>query len=354
MPEFVSVLFTNCSFTCPPLPSETLELSGIPRAREGSVLVLFAQLLKYSITESANDNPSLKHVEHPRLLLIAWQSGSSQSIKPSPSLSMPSEQANAESSVVDVEPEQMQSAVQTSLVVSGLPSSHDVPGNALPPATPSQSISRPSHSHSAVQVSSPVAGSPSSQGVPGCAGPPGTPRQSSSSTGVPSHTQAAVHVSLVVSGLPSSHAVPGNALPPAMPSQSISRPSHSHSSFQRSFPVDASPSSQAAPVVSGPFTTPRQSVQVELKSGSSGSRQTPHSSNMLGPKGTPAQSFGSAKPFTRITRLPPPNVEKRKCPVTGSIMAPSAPLRPVTRSRSVPVIGKPFASTSNTTTFPRP
>jgi hypothetical protein len=61
---------------------------------------------------------------------------------------------------------------------------------------------------------------------------------------------------------------------------------------------------------------------------------------------------GSAKPFTTITRLPPPNVEKRKSPVTGSMTAPSAPVSPVMKVRRVVTSGLLFPSSSNAPIWP--
>ena len=53
---------------------------------------------------------------------------------------------------------------------------------------------------------------------------------------------------------------------------------------------------------------------------------------------------GDAKPLTRTTWLAPPNVEKRKSPVTGSITAPSAPLSPVRNAVRVAGSGSPNES----------
>ena len=50
---------------------------------------------------------------------------------------------------------------------------------------------------------------------------------------------------------------------------------------------------------------------------------------------------GAWKPETRTTWLSPPNVEKRKSPVTGSMTAPSAPLNPVMNVRREALIGLP-------------
>ena len=207
-------------------------------------------------------------------------------------------------------------------------------------------IGVPSHTQSAFTVSFSVVWSSSSQGSPMLASRMGQ------STTMPMQSQLGSQVSLMVVASSSSQGWPGTEVPPATPSQSKGSPTHSQSLFHASFPVEAFSSSQGVPGRAGPFTTFSQSRQVELKSGSSGNLHTPQSSSMLSPKGMPAQSLGSAKPFTRITRFPPPKVEKRKSPVTGSIIAPSAPDRPVTRSRSVPIIGSPLTSTSNTTTFP--
>ena len=55
---------------------------------------------------------------------------------------------------------------------------------------------------------------------------------------------------------------------------------------------------------------------------------------------------GATNPCTTITRFPPPNVEKRKSPVSGSMTAPSAPLRFVMNTRRVAGSGSPFASIS--------
>ena len=54
---------------------------------------------------------------------------------------------------------------------------------------------------------------------------------------------------------------------------------------------------------------------------------------------------GRANPLITITRLPPPNVEKRKSPVTGSKNAPSAPSSPLMNVRRDAITGSPFAST---------
>jgi hypothetical protein len=54
--------------------------------------------------------------------------------------------------------------------------------------------------------------------------------------------------------------------------------------------------------------------------------------------------LGGANPWTCTTWLPPPKVEKRKSPVTGSVTAPSAPVRPVMNGARVLAIGSPFAS----------
>jgi hypothetical protein len=55
---------------------------------------------------------------------------------------------------------------------------------------------------------------------------------------------------------------------------------------------------------------------------------------------------GATNPCTTITRFPPPNVEKRKSPVSGSMTAPSAPDRFVMNTRRVAGSGSPFASIS--------
>src|SRR5262249_6214172 len=53
---------------------------------------------------------------------------------------------------------------------------------------------------------------------------------------------------------------------------------------------------------------------------------------------------GATNPRTTITRSPPPNVENRKSPVSGSTTAPSAPLRPVMKSRRDAAFGSPLPS----------
>ena len=57
--------------------------------------------------------------------------------------------------------------------------------------------------------------------VPGKAVPPGTPRQS---TTCPTHWHVALHVSFTVFALPSLHAVPGMAGPLITPLQSVTTP----------------------------------------------------------------------------------------------------------------------------------
>src|SRR5690606_4714990 len=75
-------------------------------------------------------------------------------------------------------PTHSQSALSTSLIVAGLPSSQTVPGRALPPGVPLQSSGWPTQLQFAFQVSLPVFTLPSSQAVPGVAGPPTWPMQS--------------------------------------------------------------------------------------------------------------------------------------------------------------------------------
>ncbi len=75
-------------------------------------------------------------------------------------------------------PAQVHPALQTSLVVQALPSLQGVPGRALPPMAPRQSIGWPTHWQLPFHVSFPVAEFPSLHAVPGSAGPPTTPRQS--------------------------------------------------------------------------------------------------------------------------------------------------------------------------------
>jgi hypothetical protein len=60
---------------------------------------------------------------------------------------------------------------------------------------------------------------------------------------------------------------------------------------------------------------------------------------------------GPTKPRTAITWLPTPNVEKRKSPVSGSIVAPSILVRPDRNVRRVANTGSPLASTSNALTL---
>ena len=76
------------------------------------------------------------------------------------------------------------------------------------------------HWQFAFQVSLPVFALLSLQEVPGNAVPFATPKQSKV-TGVPAHWQFALHTSLIVFALPSLHEVPGKALPPGVPWQSI-------------------------------------------------------------------------------------------------------------------------------------
>ena len=57
------------------------------------------------------------------------------------------------------------------------------------------------------------------------------------------------------------------------------------------------------------------------------------------------EASGRANPRITITRSPPPNVENRKSPVTGSKNAPSAPSSPVTKVRRDATTGSPFALT---------
>src|SRR6476620_9965490 len=53
---------------------------------------------------------------------------------------------------------------------------------------------------------------------------------------------------------------------------------------------------------------------------------------------------GAAKPLTRMILSPEPDVEKRKSPVTGSIVIPSAPIKPQMKSRWFAMIGSPLGS----------
>ena len=57
------------------------------------------------------------------------------------------------------------------------------------------------------------------------------------------------------------------------------------------------------------------------------------------------EANGRANPRITITRLPPPNVENRKSPVTGSKNAPSAPSSPVMKVRREATTGSPFEFT---------
>ena len=104
--------------------------------------------------------------------------------------------------------------------VLGSPSSHVVPGNAVPVAVPSQSMSQVSDHRlqEASQESPPVLVAVVA-GVPGSAVPPAIPSQSMRQT-----RSCRKHPSCrpPVLGSPSSQAVPGSAVPPAIPSQSMS------------------------------------------------------------------------------------------------------------------------------------
>lgn len=53
---------------------------------------------------------------------------------------------------------------------------------------------------------------------------------------------------------------------------------------------------------------------------------------------------GGAKPRTAITWSVSPNAENRKSPVTGSVTAPSAPVRPVMKDTRVSGMGSPLES----------
>ena len=54
--------------------------------------------------------------------------------------------------------------------------------------------------------------------------------------------------------------------------------------------------------------------------------------------------FGAAKPRSSLTVLLEPNVENRKSPVTGSMKAPSAPVRPSRTNWREPTLMSPFES----------
>lgn len=57
--------------------------------------------------------------------------------------------------------------------------------------------------------------------------------------------------------------------------------------------------------------------------------------------GVGVSPIGIANPCTTTTWFPPPNVEKRKSPVSGSITAPSAPVSPEMKTARVAGLGLP-------------
>src|SRR5688572_27124159 len=97
--------------------------------------------------------------------------------------------------------------------------------------------------------------------------------------------------------------------------------------------VQARPSQQLVPF--GRVTVSQlPALHVELWQASSNSAQSAFSVHAL----------GEPKPRTATTWLDPPKVENRKSPVSGSTTAPSAPDRPVRKSRREVRMGSPSPS----------